>query len=480
MSIRESPSVLRVAVVGGGITGLATAHHLTELLPDVELSLFEASDRLGGVLETTRRDGFLIEGGADNFITTLPWALDLCRRIGFEDQLIQTNSGYRHAFVVRKGRLLPIPDGFVVMAPSKAWPMLTTPILSPLGKLRLACEYFVPQRRASEEESLASFVRRRFGRETYDRLVQPLVGGIYTGDADKLSLRSTMPRFAEMEAKHGSLIRALQKQPKSKEQSGGARYSMFVAPRAGMSSLVDAVASKLPNGCVHLNVPIERLAKTEAKWSLSFAGDMDDSDEFDAVVLTTPAVPTAELVAALDDDLAGELRSIHHASCSIVSLGYARHQIAHPLDGFGLIVPTIERRRILSASFSSIKYAGRAPGRHVLIRVFIGGDHQPELASLPDGDLVATATTELQDLLGIDSDPTIAHISRRGAAMPQYYIGHQDKVSRIRERLSRHPGLFVAGNAYDGVGIPNCIHSGEEAAKSLASAFATPAPQRTP
>jgi oxygen-dependent protoporphyrinogen oxidase len=354
------------------------------------------------------------------------------------------------------------------MAPSKPWPILTTPILSPLGKLRLACEYFVPQRQANEEESLASFVRRRFGRETYDRLVQPLVGGIYTGDPDKLSLRSTMPRFAAMEAKHGSLIRALRSQPKSSERSGGARYSMFVAPRDGMSSFVEAIASKLPDGCIHLDAPVQRIARTETGWSLSFARNADCQREFESVILATPATPTAKLVASLDEDLASELKSIHHASCSIVSVGYARDQITHPLDGFGLIVPITEQRKILSASFSSVKYAGRAPDDHVLIRVFIGGDHQHELAALPDDDLLATATTELRDLLGIKSDPIISSISRRAAAMPQYYIGHMEKISRIRKRLSHHPGLLLAGNAFDGVGLPNCIHSGEQAAEDLA------------
>jgi oxygen-dependent protoporphyrinogen oxidase len=350
--------------------------------------------------------------------------------------------------------------------------MLTTPILSPIGKLRLACEYFVRQRRSSKDESLASFVRRRFGRQTYDRLVQPLVGGIYTGDPEKLSLQSTMPRFAEMEAKHGSLIRALRNQPKTSDRGGGARYSLFVAPREGMSSLVDAIASKLPVGCIHLDTPVERIAKAEHAWSLSFARDGDSSPTvFDAVILATPARPTAKLVAPLDDDLARELKSIHHASCSIVSLGYARDQFTRPLEGFGLIVPEIEQRKILSASFSSIKYAGRAPDDHVLIRVFIGGHRQAQLAESPDDRLLSVATGELRELLGIQGDPCLTHISRCRAAMPQYYVGHRDKLSRIRQRLSRHPGLHVAGNAYDGVGVPNCIRSGEQAAESLVNSF---------
>ncbi len=468
MSSMQSESAFRVAVIGGGITGLSAAHHMLELVPQVELSLFESSSQLGGVLGTSRRDGFLVESGADNFITNVPWGLDLCRRIGFEDQLIQTNSGYRHAFVVRKGKLAPIPDGFVVMAPSKAWPMLATPILSPLGKLRLAWEYCVPKRQASEEESLAAFVRRRFGRETYERLVQPLVGGIYTGDPDKLSLNSTMPRFAQMEAKHGSLIRAMRSQPRPKEKGSGARYSMFVAPRDGMSSLIDAIAAKLPAGSIHLSCPVEGIERTERGWSVSTANNIDAPSEFDAIIVAAPAAPAAAIVNSFDRQLADELKAIHHATCSIVSLGFKRRQVAHPLNGFGAIVPTIEKRSILSASFSSIKYAGRAADDEVLIRVFVGGDFQRQLALLPDEELLRTAVDDLRGLLGITGDPILSQISRRPDAMPQYFIGHADRVARIRQRAASHAGLQIAGSALEGVGIPHCIRSGEQAAKALA------------
>ncbi len=475
----QHSSALRVAIIGGGITGLAAAHRLTELVPAAELSLFESDDHLGGVLQTTRREGFLIEGGADNFLVTVPWALGLCRRIGFEDQLISTNSGYRHAFVVRKGKLVPIPDGFVVMAPSKVWPMLATPILSPLGKLRLACERFVPRRRERDDESLASFCRRRLGRESYERLVQPLVGGIYTGDPERLSLRATMPRFAEMEVRHGSLIRALGNQPKPSGRSSGARYSMFVAPRDGMSSLIDAIANKLPNGCIHLGAQVERVGKTEHGWSVALANDSGGPKEFDAVILAMPATPTAQLIEAVDDRIAAELRSIRLASCSIVSLGFRRDQVAHPLDGFGVVVPMIEKRKILSASFSSIKYAGRAPDGSVLIRVFVGGDCQPDLGDLPDDQLREVVVGELRELLGVQGDPRLAHISRRGAAMPQYHIGHLDRVSRTRDQQRHHAGLFLAGNAYDGIGIPHCIRSGEQAAEGLVADLVRPVVARS-
>jgi len=466
-SKQGAPPPQRVAVIGGGITGLAAAHRLIELDSNLRVTLFEASDHLGGVLRTTSRDGFLLEAGADNFITTVPWALDLCRRIGFEDQLIPTNSGFRQVFVVCRGKPHHLPDGFVVMAPGKLWPILTTPILSPLGKLRLACERFVPSRRGTDDESLASFCKRRLGRETYERLVQPLVGGIYTGDPEKLSLRSTLPRFAEMEEQHGSLTRALGRQPKTRGQTSGARYSMFVAPRDGMSSLIDAIAIRLPPDSVCRGARVQRIERTVNGWKISVEETSRVPIEFDAVILATPAKTSANLMQALDKQIAAELSEIHHARCSIVSLGYSREQITHPLDGFGVVVPHIERRKILSASFSSIKYPGRAPDGHVLIRTFIGGDCQPELANLSDDDLLRTATDELRTLLNISGDPVMSHISCRRAAMPQYFVGHADRIASLRRNLVQHPGLLLAGNAYDGVGVPTCIRSGELAAECL-------------
>jgi len=450
---------------------LAAAHRLTELEPTVRLTLFEASDRLGGVLKTTSQDGFLVEGGADNFITTAPWALDLCHRIGFSEQLLRTNPDFRHAFVVRRGRIHPIPDGFVVMAPNKIGPILTTPILSPLGKLRLAWERFIPRREKNDDESLASFCRRRLGRETYERLVQPLIGGIYTGDPEKLSLRATMPRFAEMERVHGSLIRALRSVRKPAESSSGARYSMFVAPSDGMTSLVSAIAGRLPLESVQLNARVSELTSTSKGWRVTTA-ESGDTQEYDAVILATPAAAAARLTAPLDSDLSDALGKIEHASCSIVSLGYRRAQVSHPLDGFGVVAPRIEKRKILSASFSSVKYAGRAPDDCVLIRVFVGGDCQPELAALPQDRLLNLAAEELHDLLGVQGEPCFTHVSRHTAAMPQYYIGHIDNTRRIADRLQQHSRLFLAGNFLDGVGLPNCIHSGERAAQRVAAAFA--------
>lgn len=460
-------SLQRVAVIGGGITGLAAAHRLVELQPGIGVTLFEAARRLGGVLETVRRDGYLVEGGADNWITNVPWATELCDRIGFADQLVQTNPEQRGAFVIRRGKLRKIPPGFVVMAPTRIWPVLTTPILSPWGKLRLACERFVKKRTEEGDESLASFVKRRLGRETYDRLVQPLIGGIYTGDPELLSLRSTMRRFQEMESKHGSLTRAMRRQQKgpSAGRESGARYSMFVAPRDGVSSLIEALAARLPADSIRLNAPVKRLDHDGTRWHVQTTDDQAAAEPFDSVILATSAKATAELTSELDPALADELGAIAHASCSIVSCGFRRDQIAHPLDGFGLVVPRIEKRKILSASFSSVKYPGRAPEGHVLVRAFVGGVFQPELAAMADDELRQIVATDLGELLGIRGAPQLVEISRRVAAMPQYYVGHDARVDRIEERIAKHPRLSLAGNAYHGVGIPHCIHSGEQAAE---------------
>jgi protoporphyrinogen/coproporphyrinogen III oxidase len=472
------PPAPRVAVIGGGISGLAAAHRLCELSSLVRVTLYESQDRLGGVLQTVRQDGYLIEWGADNFITNVPWGVELCRRIGFADQLATTNSEHRHAFVVRRSKLHKIPDGFIIMAPSRIWPVVTTPIFSPLGKLRMAWEYFVPQVKQSDEqdESLAAFVIRRFGRETYERLVQPLIGGIYTGDPEKLSLQATMPRFLEMERKHGSLIRAMWKQmrqrPTETKGTSGARYSLFVAPRGGMCTLIDALATRLPSDTIQLDAPVNAVTPGDrGGWDLLIGGDRPGTHHCDAVIFATPATAVANLTAPLDPQLADEFRGIPHASCSIVSVAYRREQIGHRLDGFGFVVPLVENRQILSGSFSSVKYAGRAPDGSTLLRVFIGGECQPTLADLPDDDLIRIATAELAELLDVRGNPQFAHVIRQPHAMPQYYVGHGQRLARIQAGLARQPGLFLTGNMFDGVGIPHCIHHGERVAGEVVAAL---------
>lgn len=465
----------RIAVIGGGLAGLAATNRLRELSPSAEVTLLEAGGRLGGVIETVRQDGYLIERGADSFITNIPWALDLCRRIGFADQLIPTDAAHRGASVVAHGKLQPVPEGFLLMAPKQMRSVLASPILSWPGKIRLACEWFVKPRRDLGDESVASFARRRLGREAFERLVQPLVGGIYTADPEKLSLAATLPRFIEMEKRHGGLIRAMRAEKNSSDpvsQDSGARYSLFVTPRDGLSSFIDAIAARLPTQCIWLNTAVERISRENGKWRVSTVSG-DTGELFDAVVLATPTAVCARVLSDVDHALADELRAIEYAGTAIVVLAYDRAQIKQPLDSFGFVVPAIERRRILSASFSSVKFPGRAPDGKALIRVFLGGALQPEMLELSDDELRSVAHEELCDLLNVTGEPELSHVFRWPGSMPQYHLGHVERIQRIHDRLKALPGLALAGNAYEGVGIPQTIRSGELAAESVLSNCAT-------
>jgi len=371
-----SPHRPKVAVIGGGVSGLAAAHRLRELAPEIDVTLLEASDRPGGVLQTVHTGGYLIERSADNFITNVPWALDLCRRIGFEDELIPTNEALRKALVLRRGRLHDVPEGFVLMSPTKIGSVLTTPLLSPAGKLRLAWEYFVARRKAEGDESLASFTRRRLGRQAFERLVQPLIGGIYTADPERLSMAATMPRFQEMERRHGGLIRgarAQQRERKNQQQQSehGARYGMFVAPRRGMSSLIDALAAKLPADAIQLGARVSNLGRDGAGWRLDRDGRRPLS--CDAVIVALRASQAGDLLENVDPSLSSDLKSVPYAGASVVCNGYRADQIDRLPRGFGFVVPAIENRRILAGSFSSHKFPGRAPEGRVLVRTFIGG-----------------------------------------------------------------------------------------------------------
>ncbi len=499
----RTSAIPRIAVIGGGITGLAAAHRLHELLPQAELALFESGPRVGGVLDTAHLAGFLVERSADNFLTRLPQAVALCRRVGLANELLSTDESRRRAFVVKNGKLIPIPDGFFLMSPRKLLPLLASPILSLPGRIRLLAEPFIPRGPAStklnpeprtpnpRDESVASFARRRLGRETFERLVQPLVAGIYTADPEKLSMAATMPEFLAQERDHGGLLRARRRLGRLSDQStnnaSGARYSLFAAPKDGIASLVQALVARMTLSAIHLNAPIESVSQmSDGRWQLDFGFRISDfglahgssnlqsafrnpQSVFDALILAVPAHAAAELLNRQDHSLATELSAIEYAGCAVVSLAFQRKQIGHSLDGFGFVVPQVEHRCIIAASFASQKFPGRAPAGAALIRVFIGGALQPELLELPDDDLRQLAIDELRDFLHITGEPLLADIARWPRSMPQYHVGHVDHIARIEELAARHPTLALAGNAYHGVGIPQCIASAESAAERLAA-----------
>lgn len=460
----------RVVIVGGGLSGLTAAYRL--LGEGFDPIVLDAREQVGGALWTQLRDGFTLEGGADSFITSKPQGVALCRELGLAEQLVGTDPHHRRSFVVRGGRLLPVPEGFVLMAPNRLAPVLFSPILSVRGKLRLLMDLILPRRNDDADESLASFVRRRLGREALDRLVQPLVGGIYTADPAELSLKATLPQFLEMERAHGGLIRGAWRQLRASRavnrRESGARYGLFVTLRDGMGTLPEALAAALPAGSVLTRAPVRRVLRPEPTGSWRVEPLDGPPIEADAVVIATEAHAAARLIDGHDAGLAQGLRSIPYASSAIVQVAYRRDQVAHPLDGFGAVVPQIEGRRILAVSFTSVKFPTRAPAGSVLMRVFVGGATQPELFDLDDAAMGQVVREELGGLLGITGEPLLLEIARHPRAMPQYTLGHLERIATLQAQVAQHPGLYLAGNYLDGVGIPDCIRSGEDAATAVA------------
>jgi len=476
---KVSKSRKHIIIIGGGISGLAAAHRLLELSKTnnspIHLTLLEASPRLGGIVQTTHRDGFLLERGPDSFISEKPEALELARRLGVDSQLIQTNEQNRRSFIVRKGRLRPVPEGFQLMAPSRFWPFLTTDIFSLAGKLRMSADLLLPRRSANgnNDESLASFVRRRLGREALERMAQPMVGGIYTADPESLSLRATLPRFLDMEQRDRSLLLSMwRKRRAAKNQTGvsGPRYSLFLSFDNGMQVLVQALEKAIsdPNIEIRLNTKvtsIERPGSSPSSWRVQT--DKNELLEAKALCLAVPSYISADLLSDVAPQLSSRLREIEFASTATINLAYRRADIAHKLDGFGFVVPIIEKRSLIACTFSSVKFKGRAPADHVLLRAFVGGALQPEMLQLDDAEIVNRIERDLNGLLAVKGKPLFVELARWNNSMPQYAVGHLERVAQIEKEVNNLTGLALAGNAYSGAGIPDCIRSGEKAADIL-------------
>ncbi len=464
---------MKVVVVGGGIAGLSAAHRLVESKrPGLEVTLLERSDRFGGTIRTIERGGCLVELGPDSFLASKPWLTNLAGRLGVADRIIPTASTHRSSHVVHRGRLHPLPDGFLMMAPTRLWPMVTTSLFSWTGKARCALDLVRPRGPAGGDESLGAFVRRRFGGEVLERVVQPLVGGIYAGDPDTLSLKATIPRFHEMERRHRSVIRAMiaQRRAAAQRRSGpsagsGARYGELASFDRGMESIVRALLRHLPSETMHARTEVLSLNRDRDLWRLACS----DGRRFDAdgVILALPSRNAAELLRGTDTDLYEELAAIPHASSAVMNLVYRRADVPHPLDCFGFVVPEVEKRKIIACTFSSVKFPNRAPEGFVLLRVFIGGPRQQGLLRLDDDRLLRIVRAELKDLMGMEASPLHTVPARYPDAMPQYLVGHLRRLERIEARLERHRGLALAGNAYRGVGLPDCVHSGERAAARM-------------
>ena len=464
----------RIAIIGGGITGLAAAHRLMELSKTtgqaLEIILLEASGRLGGVIRSEQHDGFLLEHGPDSFLSEKPETVALARRLGLESQLQETKTEHRRSFIVNRGRLVPVPAGFNLLAPSRIWPFVTSDLMSWPGKARLALDLLLPRGDLNGDESLASFVRRRFGQEALERIAQPMVGGIYTADPEQLSLRATMPRFLDMERNDRSLIRSLRKQTREKDlaaEASGARYSLFLTFAGGMQLLVDRLAAKLASASVQLNTRAVSLRhdSSAAEWIIE--ANAAKTIRADAVCVALSAPAAASLLRDGDEELARELEDIPYASTATINLAYKRDDIPHRLDGFGFVVPFIEKRSLLACTFCSVKFANRAPQGMVLLRAFVGGALQPEMFALDEQEMLNRVLGDLRELLGIEKPPLFSRIAKWPESMPQYHVGHLDRVQRIRNRAIELPRFVLAGNAYSGPGISDCIREGENAAEKI-------------
>jgi oxygen-dependent protoporphyrinogen oxidase len=467
----------RVAIIGGGISGLAAAfaleQHRRNASAAVDYVLYEASPRLGGILRTEHMDGCIVEAGPDSFLTEKPWATDLARSLGLEDQLIGSNDADRKTYILTRGRLVEMPDGLIFMVPTKILPTGLSPLFSLKTKLRITEELFHPPRAVGQDESVAAFVERHYGSEMVDRVVDPLLSGIYGGEAANLSVRAVLPRFAEMERIHGSLgrgmldIRKNARKDIRKKSAAGWRHPappLFTSLKNGMQTLADAVVSQLTAPSLLTSALVQAIQPQAGGWLVS-AGLQ--SDYFDSVILALPAPAAARVLSLASPELAAELAAIQYTSSITVGLGYDRN-VRHTLPpGFGFLVPRSEGKVLLAATFVHNKFPHRAPEDRALLRCFFAGVNAESVWVLGDDQIVGIVRQELQKILGLRADPRFARVYKWKSAMAQYAVGHLDRLDRIERLRQQLPGLALAGNAYRGIGVPDCIRAGREAAAQI-------------
>ena len=456
----------RIAIIGGGISGLTAALTLEDQrrAGALDYTLFESSPRLGGVLHTDHVDACIVEAGPDSFISEKPWATDLCRTLGLGDQLIGSNDAGRKTYILVRGRLIPMPDGLMFMVPTKILPTGFSPLFSWSTKLRMAQELFHPPRAATADESVASFIERHYGAEMVGRLADPLLSGVYGGEASSLSVRAVLPRFAEMERTHGSLGRALFAARKKMPHSANKPAPLFTSLKNGMQQLVETLVPRLDPASLIINTQVASIERGSAGWTVS-AGSK--SDHFDAVILALPTHAAAKFLATCCADLSAELAAIGYTSSITVAIGYSR-EVRHSLPpGFGFLVPRSEGKRLLAATFVHNKFPHRAPEDRALLRCFFAGSNAENIWQLSDDAIVATVRNELQQILGLRAVPLFARVYKWKSAMAQYGVGHLDRLDRIERLRQQLPGLALAGNGLRGIGVPDCVRSGQEAASQV-------------
>lgn len=505
----SAPRPRRVVIVGGGITGLAAAYRLLKLAGEagrVSVTLLEGRPELGGNIRTERTaDGLVIDGGPDAFVITKPQATALCKELGLGERLIGTTAENRKVYILHAGRLHALPEGMVLTVPSRVMPMARTRLLSWRAKARMALDLVLPVRRApsgDDDESIGQFMRRRLGSEVTERIAEPLLGGIFAGDVEALSARSTFPQLVELEERHGSLIKGVLAQRKARSAAASASSapsqskdnknekapSAFYSLIGGMGELIETLAAEVSRrgGDIRTSTRVERITEPEGAGSKSgapgprfrvhtqHAPDAESAPaviEADDLIIALPGYAAAHALRDLDPELTSILRSIPYESTATVFFGFRRHEVPHPLDATGLIIPKTERRRALAATFVTSKWEHRAPPDVALFRVFVGGHRDPRALEQNDESLIRLARDELTALLGVRADPFFIRVFRheRGSAQP--VVGHADRMKRARHQVAKHPGLHLAGAAFEGVGIPDCVRQANEVAARIAESL---------
>lgn len=461
----------RIAIIGGGISGLSAAYALEKKRRSgagVAYILYESSARLGGVLVTEKVDGCLIEAGPDSFLTEKPWASDLCREIGLGDQLIGSNDADRKTHILVRGRLVEMPDGLMFMVPTKILPTVLSPLFSWKTKLRMAREWFHPPHKANGDETVAAMVERHYGPEMVDRLADPLLSGVYGGEASQLSIRAVLTRFSDMEAKHGSLGRAMLAARKNAPKSSATSRSLFTSLKEGMQQMVDSLVASLDGDSLVTGALVQAVNRESGGWVVS-AGLQ--SDQFDAVILAVSTQSAANLLRMTSSTLADELAGVTYSSSVTVALGYDQNVRAALPPGFGFLVPRSEGKRMLAATFVHNKFPHRAPDDRALLRCFLGGARDEAILSLSDDEILRIVREELKQILHLTAEPLFTRVFKWRSAMAQYGVGHLERLQRIEGLRRRLPGLALAGNGYNGIGVPDCVRSGmgatEETLKTL-------------
>lgn len=480
----EKPPPPSLVIVGGGIAGLTLAYRLAKRNQAegggrLSVTVVEPRDVLGGNIQTLHEEGCVIDGGPDAFVVQKPEATALCKELGLGDRLIETIEENRKVFVLRDGKLHGLPEGMVLTIPTRIWPMVRTSLFSWPGKLRMAMDLWLPRREGNEDESLGDFMRRRLGKEMTERLADPLLGGIFAGDVYTLSARSTFPQLVELEEKHGGLIRGVlaQRAQRLKHAQGKAPAkppSAFYSLVGGMGELSDTLEAEIRRMGVEIRLStavksVKKVVRGERGFEVELEGPggVVEKRGADFVVLATRGYSAAEVVRELDIELAGMLEAIPYTSTAAVILGYKRASIPHPMDGVGVILPKSEGRRVLALTFVTSKWAHRAPSDVALLRVFMGGHQRAEDLKLPDEELVKAAVGELCTLIGVHTQPMFWRVFRHERASAQPTVGHGARVSAIRERMGKHPGLYGCGAAFQGVGIPDCVRQANETAERI-------------